>query len=87
MNFFCRLMRFMARFKVHTILVSLTKSLMRMLGPSGNTQARNLFEIVAYLQHAEGVRFEIRSAPVASRAKRRPSSQGIKWATPAASRR
>ena len=38
------------------------KSLMRMLGPSGNPQARNLFEIVAYLQHAEGVRFEVRSA-------------------------
>jgi hypothetical protein len=37
------------------------KSLMRMLGPRGNPQARNLFEIVAYLQHAEGVRFEVRS--------------------------
>jgi hypothetical protein len=36
------------------------KSLMRMLGPSGNPQARNLFEIVAYLQRAEGVRFEVR---------------------------
>lgn len=36
------------------------KSLMRMLGPGGNPQARNLFEIVAYLQEAEGVRFEIR---------------------------
>jgi DNA-binding phage protein len=36
------------------------KSLMRMLGPRGNPQARNLFEIVAYLQHAEGVRFELR---------------------------
>ena len=38
------------------------KSLMRMLGPRGNPQARNLFQIVAYLQHAEGVRFEIRFA-------------------------
>jgi DNA-binding phage protein len=37
------------------------KSLMRMLGPHGNPQARNLFKIVAYLQEAEGVRFEIRS--------------------------
>jgi len=35
------------------------KSLMRMLGPRGNPQARNLFEIVAYLKHAEGVRFEV----------------------------
>ena len=33
---------------------------MRMFGPTGNPQARNLFEIVAYLQHAEGVRFEVR---------------------------
>jgi hypothetical protein len=38
------------------------KSLMRMLGPRGNPLARNLFEIVAYLQPAEGVRFEVRSA-------------------------
>ena len=30
------------------------KSLMRMLSPAGNPQARNLFEIVAYLQKAEG---------------------------------
>ena len=48
------------------------KSLMRMLGPRGNPQARNLFEIVAYLQHAEGVRFEVRSARAASRSKKRP---------------
>jgi hypothetical protein len=32
------------------------KSLMRMLGPGGNPQARNLFEIVAYLQESEGFR-------------------------------
>ncbi len=64
-----------------------SKSLMRMLGPKGNPQARNLFEIVAYLQHAEGVRFEVRSARVASRAKRRLSTQGTKRAASAASRR
>ena len=60
------------------------KSLMRMLGPRGNPQARNLFEIVAYLQHAEGVRFEIRSTRAALRTKRRPSSQGTKRAVSAA---
>ncbi|HKO08463.1 MAG TPA: transcriptional regulator [Alphaproteobacteria bacterium] len=38
------------------------KSLMRMFGPKGNPQARNLFEIVAYLQKREGVRLEVRSA-------------------------
>ena len=60
------------------------KSLMRMLCPRGNPQARNLFEIVAYLQHAEGVRFEIRSTRAALRTKRRPSSQGTKRAVSAA---
>jgi len=41
------------------------KSLMRMLGPSGNPQARNLFEIVAYLQQREGVRFHVKTASLA----------------------
>ena len=35
---------------------------MRMLGPSGNPQARNLFEIVRYLQHKEKVRFKVLAA-------------------------
>jgi len=38
------------------------KSLMRMLGPSGNPQARNLFEIVEYLQRKEKVRFRVVAA-------------------------
>jgi DNA-binding phage protein len=52
------------------------KTLHQMFGPRGNPTARNLFEIIAYLQRAEGVRFEVRSARGASRAKRRPSSRG-----------
>ena len=36
-----------------------TKSLMRMFGPKGNPQARNLFEIIAQLQRAEGLQFEL----------------------------
>ena len=36
------------------------KSVMRMLGPSGNPQARNLIEIVRYLQQKEGVSFHLR---------------------------
>jgi DNA-binding phage protein len=56
------------------------KSLMRMLGPSGNPQARNLFQIVAYLQEAEGVRFEIRPTRAALRRKHaasiRPRKRG-----------
>ena len=35
------------------------KSLMRMFGPSGNPLASNLFEIVAYLQKKERVRFKL----------------------------
>jgi hypothetical protein len=50
-----------------------TKSLMRMLGPRGNPQARNLFEIVAYLQEAEGVQFEVRPRRVGLHPKRRRS--------------
>jgi len=62
------------------------KSLMRMIGPRGNPQARNLFEIFAYLQRAEGLRFEVRSARVAPRSKRRPSSQGPRRAASSTSR-
>src|SRR5579863_2343903 len=47
-----------------------TKSLMRMLGPRGNPQARNLFEIMAYLQKAEGVRFEVKPTRAAIRGNR-----------------
>jgi hypothetical protein len=36
-----------------------SKSLMRMLGPKGNPQARNLFEVIAQLQRAEGLHFEL----------------------------
>ena len=35
------------------------KSLMRMLGPKGNPQARNLFELIGHLQKAEGLHFEL----------------------------
>jgi hypothetical protein len=37
------------------------KSLMRMLSPTGNPQARNLFEMVAYLQKIEGAVLEVRA--------------------------
>ena len=38
------------------------KSLMRMLGPNGNPQARNLFKIVAYLQIKAGLQLKVRNA-------------------------
>ena len=37
------------------------KSLMRMLGPGGNPQARNLFEIIGHLQKREGVHLRVQS--------------------------
>ena len=37
------------------------KSLMRMLGPNGNPQARNLFEIISCLQEREGLRLEVQA--------------------------
>jgi DNA-binding phage protein len=53
------------------------KSLMRMFGPRGNPQARNLFEIVACMQKAEGVRLEVRSTVAAlHREKRRRMHRG-----------
>lgn len=39
-----------------------SKSLMRMFGPKGNPNARNLFQVLGYLQQREGVRFEIRAS-------------------------
>jgi DNA-binding phage protein len=47
----------------HTHIPS--KSLMRMLGPTGNPRAGNLFEVVRFLQRREGVRFHVRAAPAA----------------------
>ena len=38
------------------------KSLMRMFSHRGNPQARNLFEIISYLQQREGLRLEVRTA-------------------------
>jgi DNA-binding phage protein len=51
------------------------KSLMRMLGPRGNPQARNLFEIVAYLQKTERVRLKVQSTFRARPKKRRATSR------------
>jgi DNA-binding phage protein len=54
------------------------KTLHQMFGPSGNPTASNLFEVVAYLQQAEGVRFEVRSTRATLRMKRRQSPRGAK---------
>lgn len=44
-----------------TVTAKSPKSLMRMFGPKGNPQARNIFEIIAHLQKQEGIRFKIHS--------------------------
>jgi DNA-binding phage protein len=48
------------------------KTLHQMFGPAGNPTARNLFEIVAYLQRAEGVSFQVRSSHGSGQPKKRP---------------
>jgi hypothetical protein len=42
------------------------KSLMRMLSPEGNPQARNLFDMVAYLQKIEGTILEVHAINAAA---------------------
>jgi hypothetical protein len=42
------------------------KSLMRMLSVEGNPHARNLFEVVAYLQRAEGTVLEVHANKTAA---------------------
>lgn len=41
------------------------KSLQRMFGPSGNPQAKNLFQVVAFLQRKEGIRLQVKSSRAA----------------------
>jgi DNA-binding phage protein len=47
------------------------KTLHQMFGPKGNPTASKLFEIVAYLQRAEGVRLEVRASRMAAEVDRR----------------
>ena len=41
------------------------KSLLRMFGPSGNPQAKNLLQVIAYLQQHEGIRLRVKPAKAA----------------------
>ena len=65
--------RLAAQTKIHA------KTLHQMFGPNGNPTANNLFKIVAYLQRSEGVRFEVRSARPAVRAKRELAATGRRY--------
>lgn len=42
------------------------KSLIRMFGPRGNPQARNLFGIIGYLQQQAGIKLHVVAEPVRS---------------------
>ena len=44
-----------------TVTAKSPKSLMRMFGPKGNPQARNIFEIIAHLQKKEGIQFKVQA--------------------------
>jgi DNA-binding phage protein len=41
------------------------KSLLRMFGPTGNPQAKNLFQVIAYLQKREGVHLKLTTSRAA----------------------
>ena len=43
------------------------KSLMRMFGPNGNPQARNLFEVIRCLQEREGLSLKVRASAAGAR--------------------
>jgi DNA-binding phage protein len=51
-----------------------SKSLMRMLGPTGNPRADNLFDVVSFLQQREGVRFHLKAGPIRDHRDRATSS-------------
>jgi hypothetical protein len=40
-----------------------SKSLIRMFGPQGNPQARNLFGVISYLQREAGIQFLVTQQP------------------------
>jgi DNA-binding phage protein len=63
------------------------KTIHQMFGPKANPTASRLFEIIAYLQEAEGVRFEVRPVRAALRSKKRRLVRGAKRKASAAVRR
>lgn len=49
------------------------KSLMRMLGPRGNPNARNLFSVIHRLQHTSGVKLRVHAGRDARTSSRQPT--------------
>jgi len=60
------------------------KTIHQMFGPKGNPTANNLFEILAYLQQAEGVRFEVHPIRTSRRTKKRAPTRRTKRSVSAA---
>jgi len=48
--------------KLGTVTGTSPKSLMRMFGPTGNPQAKNLFAVINHLQQKTGVKLHLASA-------------------------
>jgi DNA-binding phage protein len=66
-----------------------SKSLMRMLGPTGNPRADNLFVVVSFLQRREGVSFQLKAATryrtpqwILDSWSRRPDKDDVLFLTP-----
>jgi len=60
------------------------KSLMRMLGPRGNPQARNLFEVIGQLQRIEGLHFELSLSLASARGSSARGLSGTRGRSPRA---
>lgn len=60
------------------------KTIHQMFGPKGNPTASRLFEIISFLQEAEGVRFEVRPARAATRKKKARPARRVKRVASAA---
>ena len=71
--------RLALRTKIHV------KTLHQMFGPRGNPTASKLFEVVACLQEAGGVHFEVRPRAASRTQRRRPLQTGYGAASAAAS--
>jgi len=54
------------------------KSLMRMLGPSGNPGVQNMFAIISRLRHKEGIRFAIKIHNGRSFKRNRSESESVR---------
>jgi hypothetical protein len=55
-----------------------SKSLMRMFGRTGNPQAKNLFDVIAYLQEAAHITLQVEAKEVAPKQRKKPAAPAAK---------